>query len=147
MGDADLFEVNGKVFRDSYAYGKYINDVFEDNYEQIYEYIPKLVEESITSVNLKGYKCRLTVTKWHRITMVIEIESLLEHYLVLYPDYSIECNLVELVSLLDQNDYIMVNLTSDPKFIQAKNKYWLRQRALFVVDLESYLKILSNYKI
>lgn len=147
MGSDEVYVVNGKVFRDSDAYGKYINDVFEENYEQIYKYIPKLSEVSITSVNFKGYKCRLTVTKWHRVTMVIEIESLLEHYRVLYPDYSIECNLVELVSLLDQNDYIMVNLTSDPKFIQAKNKYWLRQRVLFVVDLESYLKLLSNYKI
>lgn len=147
MGDADLFEVNGKVFSDSYAYGKYVNDVFEENYEQIYKYIPKLAEETITSVNFKNYTCRLTVTKWHRVTMVIEIESLLEHYMVLYPDYSIECNMVVLVSLLDQNDCILVNLTSNPSFIQAKNKYWLGQRVLFVVDLESYLKLLSNYKI
>lgn len=147
MGSEEVYVLNGKVFRDSDAYGKYINDVVEENYEQIYKYIPKLSEESITSVNLKGYKCRLTVTKWHRITLVIEIESFLEHYKTLYPYYSIECNIGELVSLLDQSEYILVNLTSDPYFIQAKNKYWLRQRVLFVVDLESYLKLLSNYKI
>lgn len=147
MGDADLFEVNGKVFSDSYAYGKYINDVFEENYEQIYKYIPKLAEGSLTTVNFKGYTCRLTITEWYRITMVIEIESLLEHYMVLYPDYQIDCNMNNLVAFLDQNDYIMVNLTSNPLVIKNKNKYWLRQRILEVVELEEYLLMLTPYKI
>lgn len=147
MGNDELFEVNGKVFSDSYAYGKYVNDVFEENYEQIYKYIPKLAEESITSVNFKNYKCRLTITTWYRITMVIEIESLIEHYRTLYSEYQIDCNMAELVDLLDQTDYILVNLTSNPLVIKNKNKYWLRQRILEVVELEEYLGMLNKYKI
>lgn len=147
MGSDELYVVNGKIFSDSYAYGKYINDVFEENCEKIYKYIPKLSEESITNVNFNGYTCRLTVTKWHRLTMVIEIESLLEHYRTLYSDYHIDCNMDELISLLDQTDYILVNLTSNPLVIKNKNKYWLRQRILEVVELEEYLGMLNKYKI
>ena len=79
--------------------------------------------------------------------MVCEIEEIVSHYIKKYPNYLIDYDIKKLTTLLDEKDYIMVNLMSTPLVIRNKNKKRVLQRVIELTELEDYLFLLRNSKI
>lgn len=139
--------LTGKVFSSYNDYEKYLGAVIISDYKVIYKYIPRFSDEDIPNVNFELYKYRFTLTNWYKVTMVCEIESIVRHYSKKYPNYLIDYNIKKLKTLLDEKDYLMVNLTSTPLVIRTKNKKRVLQRVIELTELEDYLFLLRNSKI
>lgn len=142
-----MFVLTGKEFASYNDFEKYLGAVIIADYKVIYKYIPIFTDAEIQNVNFELYKYRFTLTNWYKVTMVCEIEAIVRNYNKKYPNYLIDYDIKKLTTLLDEKDYIMVNLMSTPLVIRTKNKKRVLQRVIELTELEDYLFLLRNSKI